>query len=193
MSSLPILKFSVSEYLDIDRAAELKSEFHDGEMFPIDAVSFAHSTIAANTVQWMGTRLQGSSCRVLVQPLRVRVSPTKFVYPDLMVVCGKPAFTDDDQDTITNPKVIVEVLSPSTANYDYGMKFGLYRSLASFTEYLLIRQDEPKVEVFRRLEGGDWLLSTYSGMEATVPVKSLEIGLGMAELYAGVEFDGAPA
>lgn len=188
MSSLPISKMTVGDYLALDRAAEYKSEFHDGELYPISAVSFEHSTIAANATRRIAEKLDGTPCRVLVQPLRVRVTSAKFVYPDLMVVCGRPEFTDEVQDTVTNPRVVIEVLSPSTADYDYATKFQLYRNLPSFTEYLLVEQNTPKVEVFRHFEGTDWLLSTYAGLNEVVPVKCLNISIPLAELYAGVEF-----
>ena len=105
-----------------------------------------------------------------------------------MVVCGKPVFTDEDQDTVTNPKVIVEILSPSTADYDYGGKFALFRTLPSFEEYLLIAQEEPRIEVFRKMPDDRWILSSYVGLDATVRVESLEIDLPLAEIY----FEAAP-
>ena len=107
--------------------AEVPSEFHDGEMFPIEAVSVAHARLSKKVLAWFDNNLSGTGCEVLGAPLRVRVSPTKFVLPDLLVMCGAPALTDEHQDTITNPKVIIEILSPSIADYDYGRKFALYR------------------------------------------------------------------
>lgn len=187
MSSLPIPKITVEDCLAIDRVAEVKSEYHDGEMFPVEAVTFEHSAIAAYASALLIDRLRRSDCTVLVDAPRVRVTRTKYVYPDLMIVCGRPEFADED--TITNPRVIIGILSPSTANYDYGGKFELYRNLPSFAEYLLINQNEPKVEVFRRVEGtDDWLLSTYRGLDATVPVKCLGIELALAEVYERVTF-----
>ena len=188
MSSLAIPRMSVEEYLAIDREAEVKSEFHDGEMFPIDSVSLAHSTIVANTTRRAAEELDGKPCRVLRQPLRVRVTPARFVYPDLLVICGQPEMTDEVQDTITNPKVIIEVLSPSTGGYDYGPKFEFYRKLPSFVEYLLIKQDQPKIEVFRKVGGARWELSTYEGLETVVPIESIRINLRLSDVYADVEF-----
>lgn len=105
-----------------------------------------------------------------------------------MVVGGRPELTDEFQDTITNPKIIAENVSPSTVNRDYGLKLRLYRDLPSLSEYILIKQNQPKVEVFRRVQGADWLLSSYIGLDVTVPVKCLDINLAMSELYEGVEF-----
>ena len=179
----PISKMSVEEY----RAAELPSEYHDGEMFPVVVASWAHACITSNTVRRLSERLDGRPCQVANSTARVRVSPTKFVYPDIVVVRGKPAFTDEERDTLTNPRVILEILSPSTADYDYGGKFALYRRLPAFEEYLLIAQDEPRIEVFRKTPDG-WLLSSYVGLEATVRVASLEIDLPLSEIY----FEAAP-
>ena len=189
MGANAIPKMSVEEYLAADRAAELPSEYHDGEMFPVVVASWAHACVTSNTVRRLSERLDGRPCQVANSTARVRVSPTKFVYPDILVFCGKPDFTDDMQDTITNPRVIVEVLSPSTADYDYGGKFALYRRLPSFEEYFLIAQDEPRIEVFRKDPANRWILSSYAGLESTVRVESLDIVLPLAEIY----FEAAPS
>lgn len=181
MSAAPVRKLSVEEYLAMDRAADLKSEYHDGEVFPIAAVSLAHAQMAIRIGRRLDERLESSPCRVAALA-RVRVSPTKFVYPDIIIVCGAPALTDEIADTITNPRVIVEILSPSTADYDYGGKFALYRRLPSFEEYLLVAQDEPRVEVFRRTPDGRWMLSTYQGLDATIPVECLDLSIPMREI-----------
>jgi Uma2 family endonuclease len=188
MSAISVPKLSVEEYLALDRVAEIKSEYYDGEIFPVLAVTFEHSRVTANTVYRFSERLHGKPCRVMNSPIRLRVGPTKFVYPDILVICGKPAMTDDVNDTLTNPKVIVEILSPSTADYDYGGKFALYRTLPTFEEYLLIAQDEPRIEAFRKTPDGRWILSSYVGLEATIRVESLEIDLPLAEIY----FEAAP-
>ena len=183
MSAMPIPKLSVEEYLAADRVAERRSEYHDGELFPVPAASWAHARVTMNTARRFSERLDGRACHLADSSVRVRISPTKFVYPDLIVVCGNPVFTDEVQDTITNPKVIVEILSPSTADYDYGGKFALYRRLPSFEEYLLIAQDEPRIEVFRKTPDRRWILSSYEGLESAVRVESLDIDLPLAEIY----------
>jgi Uma2 family endonuclease len=180
-------KVSVEEYLAQDRAAEVPSEYHDGEIFPLAAVSWEHSIISANVVSMLRDRLYKSPCSVANSPLRVRVSPAKYLIPDMMVVCGKPILTDEHQDTVTNPKVIVEILSPSTADYDYGTKFILYRKLASFEEYVLVSQDRARVEVAHKAADKSWMISTYEGLDAVVNVESMGISLPMAEIYRGVE------
>ncbi len=176
----------VEEYLAIDRAAGVKSEYHDGEMFPMEAVTLEHALIGTNVNALLKSQLLKTACRVVASALRVRVSPTKFVIPDMLVFCGKAELTDDHRDTITNPRVIVEVLSPSTADYDYGAKFSLYRRLPSFEEYVLVSQDAARVETFRKQEK-EWVLRTYEGLEVEVAIECLGISLALREVYEGVE------
>ena len=187
MSALSVPKLSVEEYLALDRVAEVPCEYHDGEMFPIAAVSLDHVRISQRLVGWLSTHLRGKDCEVFSAPLRLRVSPTKYVLPDLMVICGSPKETDEHQDTITNPKVILEILSPSTTGYDYGLKFRLYQLLASFEEYILVSQDEPRVDRYRKTARDRWDLSIYTGLDAVVPIESLSLSLPLAEIYHGIE------
>ncbi len=187
MGALAIPRLSVEEYLAIDRAAELKSEYRDGEMFPLAAVSWPHAQLAVTVAAALRSRLQGGPCRVGVAPIRVRVAPTEFVYPDIVVVCGKPALTDEHADTMTNPKLIVEVLSPSTEDYDYGKKFAGYRKLASLEEYVLVSQGARLVEVFRRTPEGRWTLSSHPGEDASIPLDSLGFAIPAGEIYSDIE------
>jgi Uma2 family endonuclease len=190
MGALPATKLSVEEYLALDRKAEVHSEYIDGELFPLVAASMAHSTIILNVLSFLKERLAKTSCRPF--PLaRVRASPTKFLIPDGVAVCGELALTDEYQDTLTNPKVILEVLSPSTADYDYGEKFILYRKLESFEEYLLVAQDKARVEVARKTNDNRWVISTYEGLDAAVRIESLSVSLPMTDIYDGVDFEPA--
>lgn len=186
MGALPDVRMSVEEYLAFDREAELKSEYHDGVLYPISAVSWEHGRLCARLASLVDSRLRSGACEVASSPVRVRVSRTKYVYPDIVVVYGRPAFTDEQVDTITNPKVVIEVLSPSTQDYDYGKKFTLYRELPSFEEYLLISQEVQRVEVFRRAGSREWSLTRYDGQQTEVPVKCLEISIPLAEIYSGI-------
>ncbi|MFN7924196.1 MAG: Uma2 family endonuclease [Bryobacteraceae bacterium] len=186
MSAAAIPRLSVEDYLAIDRAAELKSEYHDGEMFPMVAVSGAHAQIGFRLARQLGNALEDGPCAGYMAPLRVRVSARKYVYSDLLVICGKAVYTDDHTDTVTNPKVIIEILSPSTANYDYGEKFAAYRGLESLGEYVLVAQDRPLIEIFRRTPDNKWLLSSFEGLDSTAELTSLGIELRLADVYAGV-------
>ncbi|HEY3742014.1 MAG TPA: Uma2 family endonuclease [Bryobacteraceae bacterium] len=178
---------SVEEYLALDRAAEIKSEYHDGEMFPIESVTWIHSRIGVKVAGWLDRQLAHSPCRVAGPALRVRVTPTKFVVPDFIVVCGKPVLTDEHQDTVTNPKVIIEILSPSTKDYDYGGKFEFYRRLASFEEYILISQNRPRIETFRKTAENRWVLSIFDGLESVAAIESLGLAMPLSEVYDGIE------
>jgi len=190
MGAAPVAKLSVEEYLALDRAAEVKSEYHDGELFPLEAVTWSHARISFRFAVLLGRQLTKTGYQVVPSSLRVRVSPAKFVIPDVLVVCGKLEFTDEHNDTITNPKVIVEVLSPSTADYDYGGKFNLYRRLPSLEEYVLISQDQARVETFRKTPGNEWVLHTYEGLDATVTIKCLGVSVPLREAYEGVALTG---
>jgi Uma2 family endonuclease len=187
MSANPRPRLTADEYLALDRSAEWKSEFHDGEMFPIEAVSLRHATIATNVVRSLGAKVRAAGCTMLTGPLRVRISPTQFVYPDYQIVCGKAQLTDENEDTVTNPKIVIEILSPSTANYDHGEKFDLYRRLSSIEEYVLIAQAERKVEVFSKQSESLWSLTITAGSDQSVRLKSVDIEFSMIDLYEGVE------
>lgn len=189
MSANPGARLSADEYLALDRSAEWKSEFHDGEMFPIEAVSLRHATIATNVVRCLGARVPAAGCTILTGPLRVRVSPTHFVYPDYQIVCGKAYLTDENEDTVTNPKIVIEILSPSTANCDHGDKFALYRRLSSMEEYVLIAQAERRVEVFSKQSESQWALTITAGLGQSVCLKSVDIEFSMNDLYDGVDFE----
>jgi Uma2 family endonuclease len=187
MSALPIApKVTVEEYLALDRAAELKSEYHDGELYPIAGVSLKHGRLALRAGMAIESRIAERSCLTAVSPVRVRVSASKYIYPDLVVVCGDPFFTDEHVDTITNPKVIVEVLSPSTADYDSGGKFRLYRTLDSFQEYVLISQDEAEVQVYRKKSSEFWNIEIVTRLDAMVRLESIQVEFPLSEVYRGI-------
>lgn len=188
MGAAPAPKYTVEEYLEIDRAAELKSEYHNGEMFPLAAVSWEHAVIAGNGSAELNLKLRGSGCTLALQPIRVRVTPTRYVYPDMVIACGRPQLTDEHVDTMTNPKVVVEILSPSTLlDFDYGGKFALYRLLPSFEEYVLISQHEQKAEIFQKAPDGTWNLRTIVGPGAVLSIRTLSIEFPLADLYRGLE------
>jgi Uma2 family endonuclease len=185
MSAAPVATPSVEEYLAADRLAERPSEYHDGEIFRLEDVSLNHARLVNNVAAGLMARLRSGPCQIL-SLMRIRVSPTKYLYPDQTVLCGKAALTDEHQDTVTNPKVIVEVLSRSTEGYGRGRKLDLYRLLPSFEEYVLVAQDQPTVEVIRKSPDGRWIITFYEGLDAVAKVESLDIALPLAELYDGV-------
>ena len=189
MSAQPQPRLTPEEYLQIERAAEFKSEYYDGRMYAMPGASFPHAQIIGSLAGELYAVLRKGPCSVTTNDLRVRVSPGGlYTYPDVVVVCGDPKFADDQKDTLLNPTVIVEVLSPSTEAYDRGFKAAQYRKLESLQEYALVSQDEPRMEIFRRQAGGAWLFSEAAGLEAVCRFESLECQVALADIYEKVIF-----
>jgi Uma2 family endonuclease len=186
MSAIPLPRFSVDEYLEMDRRSDLPLEYHEGEVFPIAVGGLWHGVIGSNVSSALGQKLKEKPCRSATA-VRLRPLPRKYLYPDLLVYCGKAQFLPDGE-TLESPIVVFEVLSPSTHDYDYGEKFGLYRKISSLREYVLIQQDRALVEVYRLIADRKWELSSYSGLGEQFPLESLGITLTSAEIYEGVEF-----
>ncbi len=180
------------QYLEIERAAEFRSEFYNGQMYAMSGGSYAHFQIIGNLGGELHAALKGRPCSVGPSELRVRVSPSRFyTYPDVIVICGEPKFADDHKDTLLNPTLIVEVLSPSTEAYDRGFKSAQYRTLESLEEYVLVSQTEPRVEAFHRQSTGHWLLSEAIGLDAVCRFESLDCGVRLADVYDRVNFAAA--
>src|SRR5437016_3013728 len=178
MSAAPqrISKLTPAEYLAIERAAELRSEYYRGEMFAMAGGSARHSRIKTNVLVELGVRLKGHECAPYDSDLRVCVAATGlYTYPDASVICGPLEFDDEHRDTVLNPTVLVEVLSESSEAYDRGKKFNHYRRIESLQEYLLVSQDEPKIEHYLRCDDGSWKLTEAAGLEVTLRLPSLGI------------------
>jgi Uma2 family endonuclease len=180
------------EYLVLERQAETKSEYLNGEVFAMTGASLAHNQIAVNIVLALGSRLKSGPCRILSHDMRVKVSQTGlYTYPDVVVICGRPQLEDKQKDTLLNPTLLIEVLSPSTEGYDRGAKFAHYRTLESLTDYVLIWQTEARIEHFARQAADKWLLTEYKGQEAVAPLSSIGCELPLAEAYDQVELPPA--
>jgi len=180
-------KISEAQYLKMERAAEFKSELRDGRAYAMAGASERHNLIMGNTFVSLHNQLRRRPCRVYPSDMRVRVTAIGFyTYPDISVVCGRPEFADDTRDTLLNPTVIVEVLSPSTANYDRGEKFERYRQLPSLSEYLLVSQTRPLVEHYVRQPDGKWLLTEYRELSDVVELPSIGCRLALSEIYEQV-------
>ncbi|HXR76984.1 MAG TPA: Uma2 family endonuclease [Bryobacteraceae bacterium] len=176
------------EYLEHERKAEYKSEYLRGEVFAMAGASPLHALIITNLVREFSQALRSRNCNVYSSDLRVRVRPTGlFTYPDVVVVCGAAEFADDQDDTLTNPTLIVEVLSESTQNYDRGQKFQHYRTLPSLREYLTVGQDAVHIEQWTRQPDGRWLLTESSDPAAELVFDSIGVRIGIATLYEKVE------
>lgn len=195
MSNALKTRLTPDEYLAIERAADRKSEYWNGEMFALAGASERHGAIVANLVGELRAAVKGHPCKVYANDLRLQVAPTGlYTYPDVLVICGPPEFSDDAKDMIRNPKLIVEVLSPSTEDYDRGRKFAHYRTLPSLMEYLVVAQNRPAVEMFTREQESPerpeprWVLTETSGLEGVVHLVSIEADLALREVYDKVEF-----
>jgi Uma2 family endonuclease len=188
MSLQPKTHLTPEEYLAIERKAEYKSEYFNGEMFAMAGASERHVLIVTNVVAELRGQLRRRPCTVYSTDLRVRVSPTGlYTYPDVVVVCGQAQFADDQKDTLLNPTLIVEVLSESTKDYDRGGKFEHYRTLTSLNEYVLIDQDKYHIEHFVRQPENRWLLSETYHLEDTIHLSSIDCDLALTEVYDKVE------
>ena len=187
MATQPRPRIPPEEYLAQERQSERKHEYFDGEIFAMSGASPTHVMIVGNVVTALNIQLVGRDCGVYASDLRVKVSATGlYTYPDVVVICGAPQFDDDQGDTLTNPQVIVEVLSPSTEDYDRGRKFGQYRAIPSFVEYVLIAQEKHHVEHFVRQRDNRWLLSETNQAEDTIPLDSIGCQIALADIYAKV-------
>jgi len=189
MSAQPQPRLTPEQYLAADRSAEFRHEYYNGHIYAMSGGSYRHAQIIGNLAGELRTALKTRPCSVVSNDLRLRVSPDGlYTYPDVIVICGDPKFADDQRDTLLNPALIVEVLSPSTEAYDRGFKSAQYRTIESLEEYALVSQAEPRVEVFRRQPGGHWLLSEAVGPEAACHFGSLDCAVALSEIYAKVIF-----
>ena len=188
MSTQPKPFLTPEQYLASERAAECKSEYFDGEMFAMSGGTLDHARITGNAFGLLYAQLRGRSCEIAGSDLRLQVSPDGlYTYPDIVVFCGEPQFADDRNDTITDATVIIEVLSPSTANYDRGFKFEQYRRLKSLKDYVVIAQDRVHVEHSTR-QGDAWMLRETSDLNGVIELPSIECRVGVAEVYGRVKF-----
>jgi Uma2 family endonuclease len=190
MTTRPEARLTPDEYLRVERAAEWKSEYIDGEMFAMSGASWRHNVIVTNIVRVLANQLFGGPCTVVSQDQRVATDGRRhYTYPDVVVVCDPPQFVDDQFDTVTNPSLIVEVLSDSTENYNRGAKFERYRAVPSLSEYMLVSQERIHVELYTRQAGGEWVLREWSDPAAEIEIVSLRGQIKIAEVYAAVTFD----
>jgi Uma2 family endonuclease len=190
MSTLPKTYLTPEQYLEIERKAEYKSEYYRGEMFAMAGAKWNHNLIVAHLIMQLGLQLRSRPCSVTPGDMRVHVNATGlYTYPDVVVVCGEPQFLDGELDTLLNPTLIAEVLSPSTEAYDRGRKFEQYRSLESLAGYLLISSQRVSAELFARQSGGRWLLTAAGSLEDTLELPVIGCRVALADVYEKVEFE----
>jgi Uma2 family endonuclease len=190
MSTLTVTHVTPEEYLAAERLSETRSEYLDGGVCPMTGASLTHIQIVSNLTTELSLQLRGRPGRVLPIDLKIRLPESrKFFYPDVTVVSGELQFHDDRRDIITNPDLVIEVLSPSTEAFDRGAKFQAYRTVESLKEYLLVEQDSPLVEQYVRNEDGKWTLTAVAGLESSLTLPSIECSLNLGAVYDKVDFN----
>jgi Uma2 family endonuclease len=178
-------RLSPQEYLALERRAETKSEFLDGEIFAMAGGMRRHSLIATNLSGELRTLLKSKPCQVFNSDMRLKIEATGlYTYPDVQVGCGPLHFEDAKEDTLLNPKIVVEVRSDSSASWDRGKKFWHYRHLASMAEYVLVSQDSWLVEHYTRKPDGTWVLETWEDNRAMLSFRSIRCKVPLTEIYA---------
>ena len=174
------------EYLRVERAAEGRSEFVNGEAREVTGASPGHSMLAGGVLSELVGQLRGKGCAVMNCLMRMRVPAGSYLYADLVVVRGPVKLYGDSDDVLVNPILLAEVMSPATADYDRGAKFEMYRTIPTLREYVAIHQDSVFVEHWARNEDASWTLREYRGEEARVPLSSIECELHLGSLYEGI-------
>lgn len=193
MALEPQRRVSLEDYLEIEASSQEKHELHHGQVYAMGGASARHNLIVANLVAELRARLREGPCLVFPSDLRVEVEAgAHYVYPDATVVCDDPRFSEaargPRQDILTNPTLIVEVLSDSTEAYDRGAKFAAYRSIPSLREVLLVAQDRVAVEHHARQPDGQWLTVYVDDLEDVVPLPAVGCEVAVEEVYWKVGF-----
>lgn len=182
---------SESEYLALDRQSDIRHEYVDGHVLAMSGASWYHNLICTNISSRLNGLLKDKPCYVLASDMRIKTLARSYRYPDVVVICGEPQFIDERSDTVTNPQVLIEVLSPSTALIDRNEKLREYRQFSTLQEYLIVAQSEARVERFVRQDEQNWLYTDIGGMESSVTIPSLSCTLPLAEIYSKVVFQGS--
>ena len=188
MCALEQTYYTPEQYLEIDRKAEYRSEYVNGEILAMAGTSREHNLIVTNLVREVSLALRRKPCETYSNDMRVSVSPTRYAYPDVVVACGGPQFIDGQLDTLLNPSVIMEVLSPTTANDDRSWKFAHYRRLETLTDYVMLSQFQPFIEHYARQSDNQWILTEVAGLNTTLRLPSLGCELPLPLIYERVEF-----
>jgi Uma2 family endonuclease len=181
--------YTPEEYLALEEKADYKSEYYNGEIFAMAGGSYNHNVIAGNLYAALNQFVESKPCTAFTSDMRLFVEEAElYTYPDVMVVCGRPQFAQNRIDTLTNPIVIVEVLSRSTRGYDRGQKFEFYRTIETFEDYVLIDQDRVHIEYFHKLADGRWILAVFNTLEATLTIESIDFEIPLSRIYHKVDW-----
>ncbi|MEG3973354.1 Uma2 family endonuclease [Microcoleus sp. herbarium8] len=182
--------YTPEEYLALEESAIDKSEYHDGEIIPMTGGTTNHNSIIINLIANLKFGLRGKDYRLFTSDVRLWIPLTsRYVYPDIMVIQGEPQYQGSNKTIVTNPLVIVEVLSNSTKDYDRGGKFLAYRSIPEFQEYILVDQYSYHIEQFAKNSNGKWVLTEYDSEESLLILESVEFQMPLSEIYERINFD----
>jgi len=189
MNAIPEQYISLEDYFKLDEISDNKHEYYQGAVFAMTGASEDHNKIVVSTVRNLDVQLDGKPCRPYSGDFRLKIEAFElYTYPDISVICGDTQLADGRRDTFVNPTVLIEVLSESTETYDRGKKAESYRTIPSLREYLLIAQDRPYVERYRR-QGQDWLLTEYRSLVDEISLDSIGCTLPLVAIYRRVNFD----
>ena len=181
-------KLTIEEYLEREKVSEQKHEYYQGEVFVRPHAGRRHNLIFSNLFSSVGIRLKDNHCRPYGSDLRIHIPEnTLFTYPDISIICGDITPSDKDDDTAILPLILVEILSPSTKNYDRGEKFRLYRDIPSLKEYILVDSESILVETYRVKEHKHWEPEEYKSINDTLKIPSLDVSLSLQEIYDGTK------
>lgn len=179
-------KYTIEEYLEMERYSDIKHEYFQGEVFAMSGARLPHNIIFSNLFRDIAVFLKGKSCRPFNGDLRIHIPQnTLFTYPDISIVCGDIITLNDDKYNVINPTVIIEVLSPSTKNYDRGNKFSLYRDIPSLKEYILVDSESVKIESWYINQSNHWELQEYQHPDEALQIKAINLSLPLADIYEG--------
>ena len=183
----PLLKkefYNREEYLEMEAESPYKSEYYSGEIFAMSGGTPAHSILCFNLIGELRDAIRKKNCTGFESNMKLEIpAADAFVYPDIMVVCGEIRLAENTRDVITNPVLIIEVLSPGTESFDRGKKFEYYRSIPSLKEYVLVSQEKQIVEVYFRQERGTWLYTVAQGLDKTILLNSIEYEIALKDIY----------
>jgi Uma2 family endonuclease len=181
---------SPEQYLEMERASETKHEYYNGEVFAMSGASIPHNFVFHNVYGGLVIHLKGSGCKPFGSDMRIHIPLNSlYTYPDISIICGKPETTDAFTDNVTNPSVIIEILSKSTKDYDRGTKFSLYRSIKTLKEYILIDSTSILVEKYTRQENNSWILTEYQELHENFHISTISLTLTLKDIYEDVSFE----
>ena len=180
---------SPTDFLEFERESETKHEYFEGQIYDMSGASLKHNVISINTISNLSNKLKGKKCRPFGSDLRIHIPINSlFTYPDISIICDDIKTTDDKFDTVTNPTVIIEILSASTRNYDLGKKFLLYRQIESLQHYIMIDSEEVRVMMYSKNADETWTFEEHINVDHHINIKTIETCLQIADIYETIDF-----